>query len=95
MKAVLLSNGVIPSIIGEAVMLAIFLVMLHRDKKARAKALHAQRKAEYAAEVAAVGERIKREMLLNEITKECDNKKAPLRKACGVFSDDAAQELLK
>ena len=49
MKAVLLSNGVIPSIIGEAVMLAIFLVMLHRDKKARAEALHAQRKAEYAA----------------------------------------------
>ena len=38
---------------GEAVMLAIFLVMLHRDKKARAEALHAQRKAEYAAEVAA------------------------------------------
>ena len=95
MKDVLLSNGVIPSLIGEAVMLAIFVVSLYREKNERAEALHAQRREEYAAQVAAAGERIKREMLIDKITKEREEKPVPLRKACGVFSDDAAQELLK
>lgn len=97
---ILLYNLSVLGVIFIIASIAVLVMDLFRVMRAeRAEEITDSNRAERAAEEKQIGEKVKRDMLIERMSAEFAErqspKKKPIRKMCGIFSDEAAQKLLK
>ena len=78
---------------GAAIEKLIDVFKKRREKKAAEILL--KRKAANAAELRRIGDNIRRTDMVNRFAAECTKADTPIRKACGLFSNEDAQAILK